>query len=102
MSEYFYARLANNVYDESKLTDPEIVLTVNAYNENESVASKQERESYEGLAIALGLDDYIIDERDGQKVQRFKLLEDSIVKVMSHLFSGGFLKGKVRFSRRHG
>ena len=88
MSKYFYARLANNVYDESKLTDPEIVLTVNAYNENESVASKQERESYEGLAIALGLDDYIIDERNGQKVQRFKLLEDSIVKVMSHLFSG--------------
>ena len=88
MSEYFYARLANNAYNESELTDPEIVLTVNAYNENELIAGKQERESYEGLATSLGLDDYVTNDRTGKKVQRFSLVEEAIVRVMSHLFSG--------------
>ena len=87
MSEYFYARLANKEYKVCDLTDPETVLTVNAYGD-ESIANKQERESYEGLASALGLDNYVIDERSGEKMQRFKLVEEAIVRLMSHLFSG--------------
>ena len=87
MCEYYYARLANKPYDAKHLGDSEIVLTVNAYNEDDSIASKQERVSYENLASELGLDDIVVDEVTGEATSRFQILERSIIDMMSHLFS---------------
>src|SRR5690349_21795606 len=53
----YYARLANKVYDISNIVDPEVVLTVNAYNTDVNIASKQERLNAIDLQHAL-LEEY--------------------------------------------
>lgn len=49
----FYARLANKVYDVTKVKDNEVMLTVNCYSEDEDIANKQQRLTRNNLKIAL-------------------------------------------------
>lgn len=43
MCNLFYARLANKPYDAKNLSDNEVALTVNCYNEDDEIASRQMR-----------------------------------------------------------
>lgn len=50
---FYYARLANKLYDETKVKDNEIMLTVNCYSEDEDIAKQQKRMSKEELKTIL-------------------------------------------------
>lgn len=87
MSETYYARLANCVYDTSDLRNPEVSMTVTCYDADDNIRERQERTSLNRLATALGLEDTIVDERSGMETSRYHLVEKSVISMLGHLFS---------------
>ena len=49
----YYARLANKLYDVSQLADPQVAITVSAYDEDQAIADLQGRLLNVDLKIAL-------------------------------------------------
>lgn len=79
MHTLYYARLANKPYDMSQLQDREVALTVSAYDEDQSIADKQQRLVNVDLQAAL--------ERDHPGIDYEAMVRD-MRTLLSELFRG--------------
>lgn len=90
----FYARLANKPYDTAALHSSEVAITVNAYDEDESIAAKQERLKFDELRNVilqevweLSVEDAETDRyRDG--LRWWEGVVQSIYQTLRELFGG--------------
>lgn len=75
----YYARLANKAYDETRLRDPEVSITVSAYDEDQAIADRQERLLNVDLRAAL--------EQDHPGIN-YEGMEGEMRRLLSELFRG--------------
>ena len=90
----FYARLANKPYNTDELSSSEVAITINAYDADESVASKQERLKFDELRNVLlheawGLSAADVDTpRYAERLEWWNKIVSSVQQCLRDLFGG--------------
>jgi hypothetical protein len=97
MHKYFYARLANKTYSKASLDDPEVGITVSAYDSDERVAARQERLTFDELRHVLLKEQWGIDENEPNyldapaapaALQWWKQILENLEKMVTDVFRG--------------